>query len=169
VAQAVAKHSLAKRYFEDAIELWSRAGIPHETARARMKLAATLLVLNRKEAASQQAHQALQTLEQLGAMHDQAQALALLRQIESLDYEQFTPRQESIKPSSVFNLTPRELDVLRLIVDGKSNQEIAETLVVSVRTTERHISNLYAKLGVEGKSARALVTAYALRHDLLHT
>jgi DNA-binding NarL/FixJ family response regulator len=61
------------------------------------------------------------------------------------------------------NLTPREIDVLRLIARGRSNQQIAEELVLSVRTVERHITNLYAKIGAHGK---ADATAYALRNGL---
>jgi DNA-binding NarL/FixJ family response regulator len=51
--------------------------------------------------------------------------------------------------------------VLRLIAAGKSNQQIADALVLSLRTVERHITNLYAKIGAHGK---ADATAYALRH-----
>jgi DNA-binding NarL/FixJ family response regulator len=60
-------------------------------------------------------------------------------------------------------LTPREAEVLRLIARGCSNQQIADELVLSVRTVERHITNLYAKIGAHGK---ADATAYALRHGL---
>ena len=60
-------------------------------------------------------------------------------------------------------LTVRELEVLRLIAAGQTNKEIAEQLVLSVRTVERHINNLYAKIGARGK---ADATAYAFRHGL---
>lgn len=65
------------------------------------------------------------------------------------------------------HLTRREAEVLRLIADGQSNQAIATTLVLSVRTVERHISNIYAKIGAEGAASRAVATAYALRHGLV--
>jgi DNA-binding NarL/FixJ family response regulator len=61
------------------------------------------------------------------------------------------------------SLTHREIEVLRLIASGHTNKEIAGTLVLSERTVERHISNLYAKIGARG---RADATTYALRHDL---
>jgi DNA-binding CsgD family transcriptional regulator len=60
-------------------------------------------------------------------------------------------------------LTPRELEVLALVVAGQSNRKIAEALVLSERTVARHIANIYAKTGVHG---RAEITAYALRHRL---
>jgi ATP/maltotriose-dependent transcriptional regulator MalT len=64
------------------------------------------------------------------------------------------------------DLTEREVEVLRLIAAGRSNQTIAAELVLSLRTVERHISNIYGKLGATGKVARATATAYAHRHGL---
>ena len=57
--------------------------------------------------------------------------------------------------------------MLRLVAQGKSNQEIAEALVLSVRTVERHITTIYGKIGAYGKVARATATAYALKQGLL--
>ncbi len=48
-------------------------------------------------------------------------------------------------------LTDRELEVLRLVADGLSNQEIADRLIISVRTAKKHIQNIYGKLAVEGR------------------
>jgi pimeloyl-ACP methyl ester carboxylesterase/DNA-binding CsgD family transcriptional regulator len=61
-------------------------------------------------------------------------------------------------------LTEREVEVLRHLAGGKTNGEIAEELFVSVRTVERHIANIYAKIGARG---RANATAYALTHNLI--
>lgn len=60
-------------------------------------------------------------------------------------------------------LTQRELEVLRLVAEGKTNDEIASALVVSKHTVRRHVQNIFAKLGVTSRSA---ATAYACRHDL---
>jgi len=60
-------------------------------------------------------------------------------------------------------LTPREVEVLRLIAEGKTNKEIAATLIVSIPTAQRHIANIYNKIGARG---RADATAYALSHGL---
>ena len=53
------------------------------------------------------------------------------------------------------DLSGRELNVLELVTAGKSNEQIATQLYISVRTVERHLSNIYVKLGVSGKAARA--------------
>jgi pimeloyl-ACP methyl ester carboxylesterase/DNA-binding CsgD family transcriptional regulator len=56
-------------------------------------------------------------------------------------------------------LSARELEVLELVAAGLTNEVIAERLYLSVRTVERHLSNIYAKLGVSGKAARAAAAA----------
>jgi DNA-binding NarL/FixJ family response regulator len=61
------------------------------------------------------------------------------------------------------DLTKREREVLRLLADGRSNDEIAAVLVLSVRTVEHHVASIYMKIGASGRSARASATAYALR------
>jgi LuxR family maltose regulon positive regulatory protein len=59
-------------------------------------------------------------------------------------------------------LSERELEVLRLIADGHSNQAIADRLVVAVGTVKKHINNLYGKLGVQSRT-QALARAGQLR------
>jgi DNA-binding NarL/FixJ family response regulator len=61
-------------------------------------------------------------------------------------------------------LTPRELQVLRLVAAGKTNKAIASELVLSDRTVDRHASNIFAKLGV---TSRAAATAYGYERQLL--
>lgn len=63
-------------------------------------------------------------------------------------------------------LSPREIDVLRLAADGRTNDEIAEALTLSSRTVERHLSNVYSKLGQGGRAARAAAVAEFLRREL---
>ena len=64
----------------------------------------------------------------------------------------------------VHGLTARELEVLRLVAAGRTNKAIAAELVLSERTVERHVSNIFAKLGVSSRSA---ATAFAYEHELV--
>ena len=61
-------------------------------------------------------------------------------------------------------LSVRELEVLRLAAEGRTNLEIGDALGLSVRTVERHLSNAYDKLGVSGKAARAAAVARVVAH-----
>lgn len=61
-------------------------------------------------------------------------------------------------------LSPRELDVLRLVAAGKSNRDIAAELVISERTVARHVQNIFAKLRL---SSRAAASVFAAEHGLL--
>ena len=71
-------------------------------------------------------------------------------------------RWRSKRPTTS-RLTPRETDVLRLLVKGSSNKEIAATLGVGLRTVEGYVSNVFAKCGVRSRTEAVL---YALRHNL---
>ena len=61
-------------------------------------------------------------------------------------------------------LSRREAEVLRLVVQGKSNREIAEHLVISPRTVSKHATTIYSKIGVSSRSA---ATRYAIERKLL--
>jgi DNA-binding NarL/FixJ family response regulator len=65
------------------------------------------------------------------------------------------PPGVSAPSTSAAELSPRELEVLELVAAGLANEAIAERLSLSVRTVERHLSNVYAKLRLSGKAARA--------------
>ena len=72
---------------------------------------------------------------------------------------------DSIPPPSVsgMSLTPREIEVLGFVASGVTNKDIAEELGVAVGTVERHVGNVYTKIGARG---RVEATAYAIRHGL---
>jgi len=64
----------------------------------------------------------------------------------------------------LYDLTEREKEVLDLVVQGQSNQQIAEALVISVATVKAHVSSILSKLQV---SSRAEAIAYAIKHKLV--
>ena len=73
-----------------------------------------------------------------------------------------TPPQ-AVPGEAPAGLTPREVEILRAVAAGRSNAEIAAALVLSVHTVERHVANVYRKIGAHN---RAEATAYALRAGL---
>jgi DNA-binding NarL/FixJ family response regulator len=62
-------------------------------------------------------------------------------------------------------LTTREVEVLRLLVRGLANKEIAERLVISRRTADNHVAHIYTKIGV---SNRARASLFAMKHGLMN-
>ena len=84
-----------------------------------------------------------------------AMTRALLRQPVTTQRRRASPAPE---------LTPRELDVLRLLVRGNTNRQVAEELGLSPRTVESHRANLQGKLGL---TSRVELVEYAEEHDLL--
>jgi len=144
----------ARRALEDAVDLYGTASLPYEEARARVELAAVLTASDRGPRAEREAHAAQEAFLALGATAD------AVRLSERFPFE----RSQAVADPA--GLSPRELEVLRLIARGRSNREIAEELFLSVRTVERHVTNIYAKLGATGKVARALATGYAHRNAI---
>lgn len=72
-------------------------------------------------------------------------------------------RRLEVRPDLPAGLSRREAEVLRAVADGKSNRVIAQELVLSRRTVENHLANIYAKIGADN---RAAAVAFAIRHGL---
>jgi LuxR family transcriptional regulator, maltose regulon positive regulatory protein len=153
VAAAARDYKAAKGYFEDAVYLFGRSDAPFETASARLELARCLFALGQSEAAELQAQDARESFEILGAAAEAERAAALLRELERVSE---TP--------DLAGLSRREVEVLRLVAQGLSNQEIAAHLVLSRHTVHRHVSSILAKLALPSRAAAA---AYAAQKGLL--
>jgi DNA-binding CsgD family transcriptional regulator len=156
LAAILGRWGAAVQHFEDALTMNAKLGIRPFLARAQYRYGAILLQH------SQSADRA-RVLELLALAQATAQELGmsyLVEQILALPVEA-SPSQT--RPAYPAGLTPREIEVLRLIAAGKSTKEMAATLVISVPTVERHITHIYEKIGA---SSRAEATAYALRQGL---
>jgi DNA-binding CsgD family transcriptional regulator len=127
---------------------WRDLEAPYEAARARVLLGRACLELGDEDSAELELDAARQVFERLGAGPDAALARAA------------SPRA----PAAAGGLTAREVEVLRLVAAGKTNRQVAADLVLSEKTVARHLSNIFAKLGLSSRSA---ATAYAYEHDLL--
>jgi DNA-binding CsgD family transcriptional regulator len=144
----------ARDHLATSAHIARAAAIPHE-------LAQTLLVQADLEAAAGQSAGAQTLLRQAAEIVDRMD-LALLRpDLQRIERTVSSTGSQRVVPAL---LTPRELEVLRHIVEGSSNRDIAGALSLSVRTIERHISNIYNKTGIQG---RAAITAYALRREII--
>ena len=143
--------------------------------------AAALLARGRVEASAELLEDAADLFAECGARYDAAQAqLELAGLLRAQDRQVDADRVDSTAraalaalgvsvpapPPERSLLTPREREVIRLLAAGRSNAEIAAELVLSVRTVERHVENIYDKVGVSGRTARAAATAWALAHGL---
>jgi DNA-binding NarL/FixJ family response regulator len=140
----------ARTALEDAVDRFGSAGAPYDTAVAQALLAAALHASGRIDRAREQERAATATLAALGA--------ARPSWIPAIDGE--PPVDDPA------GLSAREREILRMMAAGLSNEDIAARLVLSIRTVERHVSNIYAKLGAAGRNARAVATAYAHEHAL---
>lgn len=81
-------------------------------------------------------------------------ALANLYRVTSM-----TARLQREQASPLVSLTPREREILQWVAAGKSDAQIAEILGLSVRTVQKHLENSYVKLGVENRTAAAMMVA----------
>jgi DNA-binding CsgD family transcriptional regulator len=131
-----------------ALEAWQTVEAPYEAARVRILIGLACRALGDEEAGKLGLEAARIALERLGAAAD----LARLDMLE-----------KAAAPRGRHGLTTRELEVLRLIIAGKTNKSIADELTLSERTIDRHVSNILTKLDVP---SRAAATAYAYTHKL---
>lgn len=159
---ALEHHAEAQENFEDAIDLYDKIVSPFESGRTRIVLADALVRLNQRARAESELYKALKMFQELGAEKDVEKTRNRIRNLSR-------PCTSDEIPKEVSDFTGRELEVLRSIAEGRSNEEIATRLFLSVRTVEKHITNIYQKLGISGKSARAFAASYAIKKKLVLT
>jgi DNA-binding CsgD family transcriptional regulator len=128
--------------------LWQALDSPYEAARVRVQIGLACRALGDDGTAELELGEARRVFAELGATPDLARVDRLLG------------GADASRPGG---LSLREVEVLGLVADGRTNRDIAAELVISERTVDRHVSNIFAKLGV---SSRAAATAYAYEHGL---
>jgi DNA-binding NarL/FixJ family response regulator len=132
-----------------AAQTWQRLEAPYEAARARVLLALACRELGDEDTAALELDGARVVFAELEAAPDLARLDALAG---------------TAMTANPHGLTERELEVLRHLSAGATNKAIAAELVLSVRTVDRHVSNIFTKIGV---STRAAATAYAHEHHVV--
>lgn len=132
-----------------ACRAWQDMEAPYEAAQVRVLIAVACRMVGDADTTELECDAARAVFERLGA----GPALARLDKLVG------RPFGHGEMP-----VTPRELEVLRLVAAGKTNREIAEALSISERTVERHLGNIFTKLDVPN---RAAATAYAYDHGLV--
>ena len=128
--------------------LWQELDVPYEAATVRVLIGECLRAVGEEDPAQMEFDAARWWFEQLGAVPDAARVTELAA----------GPRQR------LGGLTDREVEVLRLVACGHTNRAVANELFLSEKTVARHVSNIFAKLGV---GSRAAATAYAYDHGLV--
>jgi DNA-binding CsgD family transcriptional regulator len=139
----------ALRSLRSAAAVWRDVNAPHRLAAVRVLMGLACRALGDAEGGNLELEAARAVFERMGALPDLRRVVALLRPTAS---------------AGVHGLTVRELEVLRLVASGMTNKSIAGRLFVSERTVDRHVSNVFRKLGV---SSRAAATASAYEHKLI--
>jgi DNA-binding CsgD family transcriptional regulator len=132
-----------------AWDTWRDLNAPYEAARVRVLIALGCRALGDEDSAALELDAAGRVFTQLGAMSE-------LNRADTLARKQVDP--------ATHGLTGRELQVLRLVAAGKTNRAIASDLTLAPKTVDRHVTNIFGKLGV---SSRAAATAYAYEHQLM--
>lgn len=128
---------------------WQRLDAPYEAARVRVQIAIAYRALGDIDSAAMEIDAARWVFQDLGA----------LPELSKLDAMSPPPGAAPVPGG----LTPREIQVLRLIVDGRTNKEIAADLVISEHTVARHVQNMLAKLGLPSRTGLA---AFAIENGL---
>jgi DNA-binding NarL/FixJ family response regulator len=134
-----------------AWRLWRELDAPYDAARVRVLVGLGCRALGDEEAAGMELDSARRVFAQLGAVPE-------LAWVDTL--------RPSASTAGPRGLTAREVQVLRLLAAGKTNRDIAADLVLAAKTVDRHVSNIFAKLGV---SSRAAATAFAYQHQLVQS
>jgi DNA-binding CsgD family transcriptional regulator len=145
----------ASGVFGRAVDIFRRYGLAWDEAEALRAWSGSLHATGDRRAAAERLDAAIALYRRCGAGE---------RWIDQLRADGIPAIPPAGRADLPDGLTPREAEVLGLLATGLSNREIAEALVVSVRTVGRHVDNIYGKIGVHD---RANARRYARDHGLI--
>ncbi|MDF5751907.1 helix-turn-helix transcriptional regulator [Spongiactinospora sp. TRM90649] len=151
---------MCERAHDEAAAAWARLGRCYPQARALVMAAKEASVAGDREAAAVRLRDAHPLAVSLGA-HPLIESIEVLSRRVGVSLDGGAPLADT---TGADLLTPREVEVLRLVAQGRSNRDIAAELFISAKTVSVHVSNILAKLGV---SSRTEATAAAHRRSLL--
>jgi len=142
----------ARANLQEALEQWRALGVPYEEATVGTLLGQALHACGEDAASTAAFLSASALFARIGAHVD----ARLVGGIPPVD----------VRPVLPAGLTQREVEVLRLVATGRTNNEIAADLYLSAKTVSRHVSNIFTKMGV---TSRAAATGFAFEHGLVGT
>lgn len=136
-----------------AARLWSNIQQRFEVAYMKWREAESSISLNDKDRAAAALHESLAIASDLRAepLKNELEALARRARLDIAPAEEPAPDTQDRAPVADLGLTARELEVLRLVAEGKTNPQIAAELFISEKTASVHVSHILAKLGVSGR------------------
>ncbi|MFL4476515.1 response regulator transcription factor [Paeniglutamicibacter sp. MACA_103] len=141
-----------------AREHWSGLGMPLEVAKTRVAMAEACRLLGDAEGARMELDAARAALHALGAAAALGRVERALGSVPAPGPGTPDAPGPASYPGDGARISPREIQVLRLVATGMTNRMVAKTLFLSEKTVARHLSNIYTKIGVVN---RAAATAYA--------
>jgi len=163
LALAAGDHEEARRASEDAIDRLTDASAPYDAAVARLSLARALLGSGRDDSAAAAAKGARDAFAALGAVRELRATDELLASAGTA-HASAAGAPAAAHADALGELSPREVEILRLVAQGLGDAEIAERLVLSPHTVHRHVANIRTKLRLPSRTA---AVAYAARAGLL--
>jgi class 3 adenylate cyclase len=152
----------AEAHFDEALKTADEIGARSELARCYLDYARMLSA----RGAKRDRERAAQFLAQAAPLFDELAMEPFLRRAAQLadTLEVRVPEARRTHAAYPAGLSEREVEVLRVLAQGRTNQQIADEFVLSPKTVARHMSNIFNKIGVENRSA---ATAFAFEHRLV--
>ncbi|HEV2371870.1 MAG TPA: LuxR C-terminal-related transcriptional regulator [Streptosporangiaceae bacterium] len=152
LAEAQGRYPHAAGLFAEASQAWQALPRPYDALLAQERESVCLLAAGQDDAAKTKLASTFESLYRLGARGD---ASRLKKTLRNWGVAARWPGRGG-RPSYGNQLSPREADVVRLLIDGRTNRQIADVLVLSTQTVASHLHSAMRKLGVSSRTALAV-------------